>query len=970
MKRIPFIHMFSLTSVLIALCMLLGGGYRNDALAISSNNIDDFQDGTTQGWGSGSTNPNPPSNVANGGPSGLGDRYLLIQSTGGSGAGSKLVSFNESQWTEDFVSEGIIGISADLKNFGSTDLHLRLRFDGPGGTLLSGSGIFLPAESDWTSVLLPVEAADLTGGSNYNTTMSNVSRLWIFHNSDPTFPPPPTGPPSIVAQLGVDNITPVKRDIDRSVVVDFGPSLGIWAFQNNLNWARLHSISPEIIVIGDLDGDINRDDDVIIDFGPSLGIWVFYNNTTWTKLHNLSPEIITVGELDGDVDGKDDLIIDFGPSFGVWVLYNNTTWTKLHSLSPGIIVTGNIDDDVDSKDDAIIDFGSSHGIWIFYNNTTWAKLHSLSPGIIATGDIDSNNVDDVIVDFGSSRGIWIFYNNTTWTKLHSTSPEIIVTGDMDRDVNRRDDIIVDFGPSLGIWVFYNNTTWAKLHSTSPEIIATGDVDRDVDGKDDVIIDFGASNGIWIFYNNTTWTKLHSLSPEIIATDDTGRRSGVNTGTAVVVKGVVTAKASATVNDVKFDDSSASIRKDDEIATKDDIKVGMVVNLEGSRFDDGTGTAAIIVADNEVQGRIENVVGGNPTFFIVLGQNIYPDDNTVYSNFPVNDITGLDDNQFVEVHGERDSAGNLRATRVELLAGGLEPDPDEFEIRGVVTGKSGDVITIGSQDINAAGAIFEPSSHTLADIIIGETIIEAKGTSIVAGVLQALLIQFEDEEDKEFDPDEGQEVEVEGFISGFTEGISEFEVDRTSARTTGSTIYVNGAVDDLANDIKVEIEGHKIIDLPFEGILVEKVKFKATRVKIEAELTSLISASTMSYAAGFGIDVTVTNLTNTGDSSLWPSLNERYEIRGFKDSLGNVIANEIRDGSSRDILQAPADGPPSGDLLQLLGKSVDLSTVSEFKDANETLIDKSSFLGLVKTNTIVKVRDNEPDGNWDRAELED
>ena len=35
--------------------------------------VDDFQDGSAQGWGSGAPNPNPPINVANGGPIGAGD---------------------------------------------------------------------------------------------------------------------------------------------------------------------------------------------------------------------------------------------------------------------------------------------------------------------------------------------------------------------------------------------------------------------------------------------------------------------------------------------------------------------------------------------------------------------------------------------------------------------------------------------------------------------------------------------------------------------------------------------------------------------------------------------------------------------------------------------------------------------------------------------------------------------------------
>ncbi len=83
----------------------------------------------------------------------------------------------------------------------------------------------------------------------------------------------------------------------------------------------------------DLAGNLNLDKIIlIIDFGNPYGIWVYYNGSTWSKLHSLSPEIITVGDIDGT--GQDDLIIDFGNPYGIWVYYNGSTWSKLHSLSP------------------------------------------------------------------------------------------------------------------------------------------------------------------------------------------------------------------------------------------------------------------------------------------------------------------------------------------------------------------------------------------------------------------------------------------------------------------------------------------------------------------------------------------------------------------------------------------------------------------------------------------------------------
>jgi hypothetical protein len=107
---------------------------------------------------------------------------------------------------------------------------------------------------------------------------------------------------------------------------------------NNGEWVSLHSLSPESMVTGDIDANL---DDIIIDFGTGVGIWLRMNNSNWVQLHNLSPESMITGDIDSN--GRDDIIIDFGPTYGIWLWMNNIEWVKLHSLSPESMVTGNID---------------------------------------------------------------------------------------------------------------------------------------------------------------------------------------------------------------------------------------------------------------------------------------------------------------------------------------------------------------------------------------------------------------------------------------------------------------------------------------------------------------------------------------------------------------------------------------------------------------------------------------------------
>ena len=97
-------------------------------------------------------------------------------------------------------------------------------------------------------------------------------------------------------------------------------------------WRFLQVLSPECIRAGDLDDDPR--DDVIADFGPPYGVWIYANETAWSRLHALSPEGIIIGDLDHADPERDEVIVDFGNPHGLWVKYNNSHWKRLHSMSP------------------------------------------------------------------------------------------------------------------------------------------------------------------------------------------------------------------------------------------------------------------------------------------------------------------------------------------------------------------------------------------------------------------------------------------------------------------------------------------------------------------------------------------------------------------------------------------------------------------------------------------------------------
>ena len=97
------------------------------AASVVAGQVDDYEDGTVQNW-TGSF-VGQPTNVATGGPAGVGDNYLQVISTGGAGPGSKLATFNDNgQWAGDYIAAGVTSIQVDMRNFSASGADLEMRF--------------------------------------------------------------------------------------------------------------------------------------------------------------------------------------------------------------------------------------------------------------------------------------------------------------------------------------------------------------------------------------------------------------------------------------------------------------------------------------------------------------------------------------------------------------------------------------------------------------------------------------------------------------------------------------------------------------------------------------------------------------------------------------------------------------------------------------------------------------------------
>lgn len=178
--------------------------------AIDVGQIDDFENGSTQGWRKGPRSNMPPTNIATGGPSGQSDNYLQTVSTGGAGADSRLAIFNTAQWTGDYLAAGITEITVQLRNSGNTVLHMRIVLDGGTGASSwygSSQAYQLPADNNWHVASFSVSESALTlvpgtGSQPFAAVLSNVTELRIVSNqSGPDF-----RGDSVAVTLGIDDV--------------------------------------------------------------------------------------------------------------------------------------------------------------------------------------------------------------------------------------------------------------------------------------------------------------------------------------------------------------------------------------------------------------------------------------------------------------------------------------------------------------------------------------------------------------------------------------------------------------------------------------------------------------------------------------------------------------------------------------------------------------------------------------------
>jgi hypothetical protein len=174
-----FLDMVGLRYVVVSLCAVVFAGV---VQAATLSHVSDFEGSDKDGWQHPVATPLQTS-IQMDGPH---NQVLLVSSSGGTGAGSRLVVPNLSApWIGDYTAAGITAVQMDLVNNSGINLAIRVGLEGgaPGNRWTSIVPVSLaPSERGTFRFELDSSSMSTAGGNDLTSALADVSQIRILHN--------------------------------------------------------------------------------------------------------------------------------------------------------------------------------------------------------------------------------------------------------------------------------------------------------------------------------------------------------------------------------------------------------------------------------------------------------------------------------------------------------------------------------------------------------------------------------------------------------------------------------------------------------------------------------------------------------------------------------------------------------------------------------------------------------------------
>lgn len=268
----------------------------------------------------------------------------------------------------------------------------------------------------------------------------------------------------------------------------------------------------------------------------------------------------------------------------------------------------------------------------------------------------------------------------------------------------------------------------------------------------------------------------------------GGVEGQGTGSFGYSQGPITGFGSIVVNGVHYDDSAASIQSDDGVTlSRDDLKLGMTVEVSSGAIDQtaGTAVASAVSVRSELLGPItaSDATAGTLT---VLGQTVRISASTVFDARISGRQAGLSVGQLVEVYAIADPvSGVYAARRIEPVS-----SASTYKIRGTVSNLAAASFKIGAATFAYSGGLSLSNGQQ----------VRLKLAKALDGQGRYVVASSSDDTPR---VDDGTEVEIEGSIASYASA-SRFVVAGLTVDASSATLKPSTAT--LAAGVRVEVEG--------------------------------------------------------------------------------------------------------------------------------------------------------------------
>jgi hypothetical protein len=339
-------------------------------------------------------------------------------------------------------------------------------------------------------------------------------------------------------------------------------------------------------------------------------------------------------------------------------------------------------------------------------------------------------------------------------------------------------------------------------------------------------------------------------------------------------------------------------------------------------------------------------------------------STLLDNVPGGTTANLQVGDVVEISGYADSQNVIQATRIEFK-GNNNTGALEWKLTGIVSNVVANTsFQIGNQLVLLNGFLPRDCGASLDN---GE-FVEVKAVQDPGFTAGSALDTVTDVECKvqglSVPTDASSnilEAEIEGIVTSGT--VNDFIVNGQRVTSDSSTEFEGGTSEDFAIGIKLEAEGD--FDTGANILVADKIRFRETRVRIEAPVQVENAGLGDSFTILDVITVNTTILTEDDDGLLdgsGPNGSMQIEVRGYVDDSGTVIAEEVRERGDADPSDVRLRGPvgsisnPTFEILDVTVDTVTATSILDDRVSPPQPIDATTFFSRVSEGTPVQVED--------------